>query len=61
VKASRRDVDVLTAKGRGSYPVLGYIGDETKIHQWNLDGEHYPIDGRGAPWYDLENPMLAMG
>lgn len=33
-----RPVTILTTKGRGNYPILGYVGDNTTLVLWQQDG-----------------------
>ena len=33
-----RKVEILGTGGRGSYPVVGYVGDSTVIREWHING-----------------------
>jgi hypothetical protein len=33
-----RPVEIITTKGRGHWPVLGYIGDDADVRTWTMDG-----------------------
>lgn len=34
-----RPVEIITTKGRGTYPVLGYAGDSAILFTWTTDGK----------------------
>lgn len=43
-------VELVTARGRGKWPVWGYIGDSTDLRGWNIDGNY--------DWYGLTPSKL---
>lgn len=45
-------VEIVTDKGRGTYPFLGYVGDETLLKSWARDGKCYI---GGSSLNDIEN------
>lgn len=47
-----RPVDLRIRDGRGSYPLIGYIGDSVSAHCWRGDG--VALDGNKRP-NDLMN------
>ncbi len=51
-KLTKWPVTLVTVKGRGDYPVIGYVGDNTDLSQWNLQGNK---PGRGEDPDGLEN------
>ena len=51
-KLTKWPVTLVTVKGRGDYPVVGYVGDNIDLSQWNLQGNK---PGRGEDPDGLEN------
>jgi hypothetical protein len=57
-----RKVEIVTTKGRGEYPVLGYIGDLKILSSWTtsgnvrLDALPSDVDLENAPTWKLPDP-----
>lgn len=48
-----RPVVLVTATGRGDYPVLAYVGDQPTVTSFTKDGKYYT--GTNTPALDLRN------
>jgi hypothetical protein len=48
-----RKVEILSMNGRGSCCVIGYIGDQSSVKSWTLDGKWSAIGG--STEIDIEN------
>lgn len=52
-KLTKWPVTLITVKGRGDYPIIGYVGDNTGLSYWDINGESPGYAGKD---YDgLEN------
>jgi len=68
---SREPVTIISDKGRGEYPLLGYVGDSDDLRSWMLDGawsnvssansiENYEPESQPEEWA-AEKAALAEG
>lgn len=49
ITASGNEVTLITVEGRGRYPVVGYIGENSQLQMWDQDGR-----SSGPQDYDLK-------
>lgn len=41
---NKKPVEIVTAKGRGGMPVIGYIGDSQSLHTWSKSGMFFIVN-----------------